>query len=238
MRTEKWEGDGGQMTISAQPDLIDAIDRKIAENHLLQSPFYQAWTVGTLTRESLALYAQQYYQHVRAFPEYLEILAARADATLRPLVEENLAEELDPSSPHPQLWRDFAAAAGADPAALDSAEALPGVAALIETYRELCAKGAVAAAVAALYAYESQVPEIATQKIDGLRRYYGITEPAALRYFTVHEEADVRHRAAWREWLVAQSEANQADVLQATERGLRALRGALDAVYAGPCATN
>ena len=142
------------MTISAQPSLIDAIDQKVAEHHLLKSPFYRAWTAGTLTRESLALYAAQYYQQVRAFPEYLETLAERADSNLRPLVEENLAEELDASSPHPALWRDFAAAVGADSAALDSAAPLPGIAALIETYRDLCDIGTVAEAVAALYAYE------------------------------------------------------------------------------------
>jgi pyrroloquinoline-quinone synthase len=226
------------MTISAQPSLLDAIDQKIAEHHLLKSPFYQAWTAGTLTRESLALYAAQYYRHVRAFPEYLESLAERADATLRPLVEENLAEELDPANPHPKLWRDFAAAVGADAATLDSAQPLPGIAALVETYRELCERGTVAEAVAALYAYESQVPEIATQKIDGLRRFYGVAEPAALRYFTVHAEADVRHRAAWRLWLAIQSSADQAAILRAAERGLQALQRALDAVYSGPCAAN
>ena len=74
--------------------------------------------------------------------------------------------------------------------------------------------------------------------MDGLRRFYGVTEPAALRYFAVHEEADVRHRAAWREWLVAQSGADRTAVLQAAERGLRALQGALEAVYTGPCAAN
>ena len=227
-----------RMTNSVQPNIIDAIDQKIAEHHLLKSPFYQAWTTGTLTRASLALYAVQYYQHVRAFPEYLESLAERADSALRPLVEENLAEELDPSSPHQKLWRDFAAAVGAGADALDTAGPLPGVAALVETYRELCEKGTVAEAVAALYAYEAQVPEIATQKIDGLRRFYGVTEPAALRYFAVHEEADVRHRAAWREWLAAQPGTDQAAVLLAAERALRALRGALDAVYTCACSTN
>ena len=50
------------------------------------------------------------------------------------------------------------------------------------------------------------MPEIATQKISGLRQFYGITEPRALAYFAVHEEADVRHRAAWREWLATQND--------------------------------
>jgi pyrroloquinoline-quinone synthase len=217
-------------------NLVEALDAKIAEFHLLKSPFYQAWTAGTLTRESLALYAEQYYQHVRAFPEYLQTLAERADASLRPLVQENLDEELDAANPHPKLWRDFAAAVGADGTALDSAKPLPQVAALVDSYRDICSRGTPAEAVAALYAYEAQVPEIAGKKMEGLRRHYGITDAAALRYFAVHEEADVRHRAAWREWLTQQTEADQQQVLAAAERGLRALWGALEAVYSGPCA--
>jgi pyrroloquinoline-quinone synthase len=232
------------MTMPVPLSLVEIIDQKICEHHLLKSPFYQAWTSGTLSPESLALYAVQYYQHVRAFPEYLESLAKRADTQLRPLIEENLAEELDPSSPHPKLWRDFAAAVGAEAAALDSARPLPGIAALVNTYRQLCEHGTIAEAVAALYAYEEQVPEIATQKVDGLRRFYGVTAPAALRYFAVHQEADVRHRTAWRAWLAAQSGAGQASIDQAgvacaAERALQALEGALGAVYSGSsCSAN
>jgi pyrroloquinoline-quinone synthase len=215
--------------------LPELIDRKVEEHHLLKSTFYQAWTAGTLSRESLAQYAAQYFQHVAAFPGYLEALAKRADTSLRPIVEENLAEELDQAGPHPQLWRDFAEAAGADNATLDSTELLPAVKALVETYRDLCANASPAEAVAALYAYEAQVPEIATQKIAGLRHHYGITEAPALRYFAVHEEADVRHRAAWREWLAAQNPAESGKVVVAAERALRALWDALEAVYSGPC---
>lgn len=56
----------------------------------------------------------------------------------------------------------------------------------------------MAQAVAAFYAYEAQVPELAAQKISGLRRFYSITEPRSLAYFAVHEEADVRQHSAWR----------------------------------------
>lgn len=89
--------------VSKTKTLIDAIDALIEKHHLLKHPFYQAWTAGKLSRESLALYAEQYYQHVKAFPENLKQLAARTngDANLRALVNENLAEELDPRSPHP-----------------------------------------------------------------------------------------------------------------------------------------
>jgi pyrroloquinoline-quinone synthase len=80
------------------------------------------------------------------------------------------------------------------------------------------------------------VPEIATQKISGLRRFYDITEPRALAYFAVHEEADVRHRAAWRSWLTDQKTEDNFEVLCAAERSLKALWGALDAVYPQGCA--
>ncbi len=212
-------------------DLVAAIDRKIEEHHLLKHPFYIAWTEGRLSREALALYAEQYYRHVKAFPEYLRRLADRAEGELRETVADNLQEELHPAGPHPQLWRDFAASLGVEGTALDSAQTLPGVEALIKTYNDLAEKGSFAEAVAALYAYEAQVPEVAAQKTDGLRRFYGITEPSALRYFSVHEEADVRHRAAWREWLAKQTTDNSEAVVAAAERALKVLWGALDAVY-------
>jgi pyrroloquinoline-quinone synthase len=225
--------------VSKTKTLIESLDALIERHHLLKHPFYQAWTQGKLSKESLALYAEQYYQHVRTFPENLKQLAGRTngDANLRSLVNENLDEELDPRSPHPMLWRQFAQSLGVSEASIEDARPLPGIAALLDTYDEVALQGTKAQAVAAFYAYEAQVPEIATQKISGLRRFYGITEPRALAYFAVHEEADVRHRAAWREWLTKQKDADTVAVLCAAERSLKALWGALDAVYPQGCAS-
>ncbi|HXQ26844.1 MAG TPA: CADD family putative folate metabolism protein [Candidatus Acidoferrales bacterium] len=218
-------------TESKSKTLLESLDTLIAEHHLLKHPFYQAWTEGKLSKESLQLYAEQYYQHVRAFPENLKELALRASGPLSALVEDNLAEELDPAGPHPMLWRQFAQSLGVSDTTLEDARPLPGIAALLDTFDELASQGTLAQAVAAFYAYEAQVPEIATQKISGLQRFYGITEPRALAYFGVHEEADVRHRAAWRGWLASQKDADAFAVLCAAERTLKALWGALDAVY-------
>jgi pyrroloquinoline-quinone synthase len=215
--------------------LVKQLDNLVGRWHLLQHPFYQAWTAGTLERGALQLYAAQYYRHVQAFPEYLQALAARADDGLRPVVEENLAEELSPGRTHPELWRDFAAAVGTSPRALDQSAPLPTTRALVETFQRLCREGSLAEAVAALYVYEAQVPEIAAKKIDGLRRFYGVSEPKGLAYFAVHEEADVRHRAAWREWLATQPEAENGRALAAGEQALRALWGALDGVTPQAC---
>jgi pyrroloquinoline-quinone synthase len=211
--------------------LLESLDVLIEQHHLLKHPFYQAWTEGTLSRESLQLYAVQYYQHVRAFPENLKQLADRASGPLAGIAEENLAEELDPAGSHPTLWRQFAESLGVSGDTLDQARPLPGIAALLDTFDEVVSQGTMTQAVASFYAYEAQVPEIATQKISGLRRFYNITEPEALAYFGVHEEADLRHRAAWRAWLAEQNVADTFGVLCTAERSLKALWGGLDAVY-------
>jgi pyrroloquinoline-quinone synthase len=214
----------------AKRGTLELLDWLIEERHLLKHPFYRAWGEGSLPMESLQVYAEQYYQHVRAFPENLRQLAGRASGDLAKVVEENLAEELDPAAPHPALWREFAHAVGVSETALEEARPLPGIAALLDTYDEVAAQGTMAQAVASFYAYEAQVPETATQKITGLRRYYGICDERALAYFSVHQEADVRHRAAWRTWLASQTDADTFGVLCAAERSLKALWGALDAV--------
>lgn len=217
------------------PTLLDSLDALVQKHHLLKHPFYRAWTEGRLSRESLALYAEQYYKHVQAFPENLKQVAARTNGPVQKIVKENLAEELAPAGSHPALWRQFARSVGVTEGALDGAQPLPGIAALLDNFDEICAYSPVPHAIAAFYAYEAQVPEIASQKIAGLRRFYGINEPQALAYFAIHEEADVRHRAAWRDWLAEQKNVDEVGVLCAAERSLKALWGALDAVYPQGC---
>lgn len=216
--------------------MLDSLDALVAEHHLLKHPFYQAWAEGALSRESLQVYAEQYYHHVRAFPENLRQLATRANGSLAELVNENLSQELDASGPHQRLWRQFAESLGVADADLDRARPLPGVAAQLDTFDEVACEGTPAQAVAAFYVYEAQVPELAAQKVSGLRRFYDINDSHALAYFLAHEVADVRHRAAWREWLSSQKDADSFGMLCAAERILKALWGALDAVYPQDCA--
>jgi pyrroloquinoline-quinone synthase len=221
--------------------LLDKIDAAIAEKNLLKHPFYRDWQAGKLSRESLQLYAAQYYRHVEAFPKHLRALAARADDSLKPVVLENLAEEESPAGPHPQLWRDFAAALGVSEEDITSSPSLPGTQNVVHTFRDICANRSIPEAVAALYAYEAQVPEIAATKIDGLKRFYGITVEKGTAYFSVHEEADKAHRAAWRNWLAENASANgvsEEQVLASTADALNALWGALDAVHCGSYAKN
>jgi pyrroloquinoline-quinone synthase len=211
--------------------LLDRIDAAIADKSLLKHPFYQDWQMGKLSREALQLYAAQYYRHVEAFPKHLRVLAARTEGPIREIILENLAEEENPAQPHPKLWRDFAATLGVNEEDITACPALPGTQTVVETFREIVGDRPVAEAVAALYAYEAQVPELASSKVDGLKKFYGINSPKGLAYFSVHLEADKAHRAAWRGWLEQHAHGEEEEILATTREALDALWGALDAVH-------
>jgi len=175
---------------------LDKIDNDIAAKHLLKHPFYLAWARGELSREALADYARQYYQHVAAFPTYLSAIHANCDdqSTRKELLN-NLIDEEAGSPNHPELWLNFAE--GLDVSAQDArnAEKWPETKNLVDTFRSVCRDESTAEALAALYAYESQIPAICESKIDGLKKYYGFADPKHYEYFSVHIDADREHSA-------------------------------------------
>ncbi len=213
-------------------EFLEALDLLVAEKHLLKHRFYVLWTQGKLSREQLREYAISYYPHVAAFPRYVSgVHSHSADPALRQELLENLIEEERGEENHPALWRRFAASLGA-PSDLAAQPRTPEVAALVDCFLETTGGGSVPEGLAALYAYESQIPEIARTKREGLAAFYGIDDPDAVRFFTVHEAADVWHRQVEREGLgrVAGSEADRENALAAARRCLEALNGALDGI--------
>ena len=95
-------------------DIIDEIRALIEERSLLKHPFYQAWQNGELTQEHLQGYAQQYYHHVLAFPQYVSAAHAICpDQGERQELLENLIEEERGEHNHPELWLRFAEGVGA-----------------------------------------------------------------------------------------------------------------------------
>jgi pyrroloquinoline-quinone synthase len=183
---------------------LDRIDNDIAEKHLLKHPFYLAWTRGELSKEALADYARQYYHHVAAFPTYLSAVHANCnDQTTRKQLLNNLIDEEAGSPNHPELWLQFADGLNVSQDDAKNAEKWPETKKLIETFRSVCGEGSTAEGLAALYAYESQIPTICESKIDGLKKHYGFSNSQHYQYFTVHLEADREHSAAEREMLAA-----------------------------------
>lgn len=179
-------------------EVLNHLDLLVAARSILRHPFYRAWERGALTRAQLATYARVYYPHVRAFPEHLRAAAAVADdPVVRAELAANLADELSNPKPHAELWLDFAEALGADRRAIADAPPAPAARAAVETFGRLARRDA-ASGLAALYAYESQQPEVSRVKMAGLREQYGVTSDRGLAYFDVHADADVRHRAGER----------------------------------------
>src|SRR5262245_34928444 len=183
-----------------------AIDAAIEQRSMLRHPFYQAWEAGTLSRDSLKEYAKQYFHHVEAFPRAVSAVHANCpDAKGRRLLAENLAEEEglgEGKDDHASLWLQFAGSLGAGEGEVRSVDINAETQVLIDAFRRL-ARRSYASGIAALYAYESQLPAIARTKIRGLVERYDLDEPRALRFFQVHEAADVEHSDVCRELLDA-----------------------------------
>jgi len=198
---------------------LASIDNDIAEKHLLKHPFYLAWTRGELSKEALTDYAKQYYHHVAAFPTYLSAVHAKCDdQPTRKQLLSNLIDEEAGSPNHPELWKQFAEGLGVEGVDLTETEKQPETKNLIETFRSVCGNESTAEGLAALYAYESQIPAICESKIDGLKKHYGFTDPKDYEYFSVHIEADKEHSAAEREMLNAYIDNQNVDKVRASAR--------------------
>lgn len=212
--------------------VLAELDALIASRSILQHPFYQAWTQGGLTPAQLATYARYYFPHVAAFPGHLEAAASgAADPVVRAELLANLREELSEPRPHAELWLAFARGCGLDAEEVAAAPPADGARATVAAFRRL-AEGETAGALAGLYAYESQQPEVARTKAEGLRRHYGVEGEPSLAYFTVHQEADLRHRAGERQALARclETGSTREEVLAAASQALEAYWGLLDGV--------
>lgn len=214
-------------------EIIAELDAIVAQRSLLAHPFYQAWTAGELSRERLREYSVQYYPHVAAFPRYLSAIHSRcADSGTRRALLENLIEEERGADNHPELWLRFAEGLGLARERVLGAEQSAASRALVRTYEELCGEGPLAAGLAALYVYESQIPAVAAAKIDGLRRFYAVTGERAVEFFRVHEQADVYHARTGAELIERHADCDHAQsaALDSGRRALGALWAMLDAV--------
>jgi pyrroloquinoline-quinone synthase len=219
----------------------EQLEQRIAKYDLLCHPFYQAWSAGQLTRDDLRAYAAEYFHQVDGFPACLRTLAARLDdGPTRRAVLANLADEEGRDSqsgggiPHPELWLDFAEGMGADREAVRRSSCCSAVGDLTEHFHAVAADGTPEAALAAFYAFESQVPRVATEKARGLRESYGADEKTC-GYFTLHATADIYHANVWRELLARRVRTDPQcaqTALDAAEDAAKALWTALDGIEA------
>jgi pyrroloquinoline-quinone synthase len=215
-------------------DICDHIDQLVAARSLLKHPFYQTWQAGELTLDALRGYACQYYHHVLAFPKYVSGTHANCDDLAdRQELLENLVEEEQGPANHPELWLQFGEALGLTREEMINSQPLPETKALDATFKRITKDAPFVSGISALYAYESQVPEIAGTKMDGLKRFYGISDANGLRFFVVHHSLDVEHSKVTRNMVgrYVRTEDERAQATSAVEDATEALWSFLDGVH-------
>jgi len=215
---------------------VSLLEERIHPYDLLCHPFYKAWSAGELTRDDLCAYAEDYYPQVEAFPGYLAQLGVRLEeGELRRAVLANMTDEKggedsfgEPERSHSELWLDFVEGVGGS--RIPKRRPVGEVRKLISWFHRVASEGTAEEALAAFYAYESQVPRIAQEKDRVLRDRYGADEKTRF-YFTLHATAEVRHAQVWRTQLEKRVKANPqtaGKALAAAESAAKALWNVLD----------
>jgi pyrroloquinoline-quinone synthase len=205
-------------------NVVQRIDSEIERRSLLKHSFYKMWSEGKLTLDHLQGYSKEYFQLVKTVPRFVESIA---QATGSPdIIINNAREEAE----HVELWVRFATALGVSKSDLISYggsektnQAVANLMALANLSSE--------EAIAAMYAYEMELPKISRSKIDGLKKLYGMDSEDATKYFEIHEEADVRHAQVWREILQRTPPERQESAFNAAIKSLQAQNMLLDSVH-------
>ena len=209
-------------------NLIQKIDQIIEERSLLKHPFYEMWSDGKLTQESLAGYSKEYFQLVKAVPEFMTPIIEKAPNSVITELTENQQEESD----HIKPWISFAGELGVSNDELISYSGLDKTKKAVSNLSELMTT--FDGGACAMYAFEKEIPKISQTKLDGLSEFYQITNDNATEYFKLHTEADIRHTASWRN-ILEKSNADTSNLIEIAEKSVSAQNLLLDSCYEEYC---
>ena len=207
-------------------NIVQRIDSEIEKQSLLKHPFYNMWSEGKLTIDQIQGYSKEYFQLVKVVPKFVESIAGGTSNSTKNVITKNAYEEAE----HVELWVRFATALGLSRNDLVNYGGSEKTNAAIASLMAL-ANLTFEEAVAAMYAYEMELPKISRSKIDGLKKFYGMNSEDAMKYFEIHEEADVRHAQVWREILEKIPADKQEAVFNAAIESLKAQNILLDSVF-------
>ena len=209
-------------------NLIQKIDQIIEERSLLKHPFYEMWSDGKLTQESLAGYSKEYFQLVKAVPEFMTPIIEKAPNSVITELTENQQEESD----HIKPWISFAGELGISEDELIQYSGLNKTKKAVSDLSELM--NTFDGGACAMYAFEKEIPKISQTKLDGLSEFYQITSDNATEYFKLHTEADIRHTASWRT-ILEKSNADTSNLIEIAEKSVSAQNLLLDSCYDEYC---
>ena len=209
-------------------NIIQKIDEMIEERSLLKHPFYQMWSDGKLTQESLAGYSKEYFQLVKAVPSFMTPIIEKSPSSVVSELVDNQQEESD----HIKPWISFAGELGISEEELTSYTGTAKTQKAVSDLNQLM--NTFDGGACAMYAFEKEIPKISQTKLDGLAEFYGMTSNEATEYFKLHTEADIRHAASWRN-ILEKSSADTSNLIEIADKSISAQNLLLDSCYEEYC---
>ncbi len=221
------------LTLTSPKDLVSAIEGAVQEHSLLEHPFYKAWSAGKLTQEQLAGYAKEYYYAAKHVPRVMEAIRGNLPKGTSVRTRETFMKQAEEEYQHIELWERFASSLGITEGELEVYEPTEtvknAVASILDAAEEGFEEG-----VAAMYAFECDLPAISQSKIDGLKKFYGLKSEDAHAYFEEHLREE-QHLCFWRDLLRKFDAAKKPSALVAAKATVRAQNQVLDGVVERYC---
>ncbi len=209
--------------------LIQKIDKIIEDQSLLKHKFYVMWNEGKLSIESLNGYSKEYFQLVKSVPSYVGAVLENSPNEMHDIITQNMEEEQE----HIEPWMKFANSLGV---ANEDLQHYTGLDKTRKAVNDMsCLMNTFEGGAAAMYALEQEIPKISLSKIDGLRKFYGISADDAIEYFRLHAEADIRHAALWRQILQKTSAEKEDELVEIAQKSVTAQNLLLDSCYEAYC---
>lgn len=201
--------------------IIHSLDDNIQQKSLLKHKFYQLWSAGSLSMEDLRGYSKEYFQLVKAVPDFvrnvLEQVPLEDEQNFEQVntIKRNLEEEMQHVAP----WVSFAESIGVTRNDLYDYECSKKTKDAVLNMSWLTRRS-LASGISTLYTFEKQLPEISVKKIEGLVNFYGIQNDRALDYFMIHQKVDIEHAEIWRYLLESMPVSSHKTILDAASRSL------------------
>ena len=207
--------------------LIYRIDQEVDKRSLLKHPFYKMWSNGELSIDHLQGYSLEYFQLVKMVPEMVNnILMKMGESKLRSIVEDSQKEE----ESHVEPWIRFASSIGVKKKDLLNHVCDENTREAVSSLADLT-RNSLDEAICAMYAYELDLPNISRSKIEGLNKFYNLSSSDSTNYFEIHQEADIRHAAIWRNMIDKIPHQKYESCVDSAVKSLNAQNLLLDAVY-------
>lgn len=145
---------------------------------LLDHPFYQAWTMGEVTKEQLSKYHRSYAEFIELMPVYWNKITDSFN-----LNDEMAKEVVTDEKMHIELWKKW-------DTKLQDTDDYPHLSEVINELNKMNPSELLGA----IQAFEIQQPEVAKTKKEGLLNHYGYNENETV-YFDEHmlEEAHINY---------------------------------------------